>query len=60
MLYQNLTQLIELIDEPNKTACIAIFNDNKERFTQAPGSLTKHQAWSGGYIDHLEEAMNIA
>lgn len=60
MQYQTFIDLITLIDEPNRTACLKIFNDNKERFEQAPGSLTKHQAWIGGYINHLEEAMNIA
>jgi len=26
---------------------------------KAPGSITKHQTWPGGYIHHLEETMNI-
>ncbi len=59
MIYKNLNHFLNLIDEPNKLACLQIFNDNKERFEIAPGSLTKHQAWPGGYINHLEEAMNI-
>lgn len=24
-----------------------------------PGSISKHQAWKGGYLDHILEAMNI-
>jgi hypothetical protein len=59
MDYLKLNTLIDRIDEPNRTACLAIFNDHKERFEKAPGSLTKHQAWQGGYIDHLEETMNF-
>jgi hypothetical protein len=53
------TDLIQLIDEPNRTACLTIYADNKERFDKAQGSLAKHQAWTGGYVDHLEEAMNF-
>lgn len=60
MQYKSLTQLLTLIDEPNRSVCVQIFNDNKVRFEQSPGSLTKHQAWPGGYIHHLEETMNIA
>ena len=59
MNYQPLTQLINLIEGPNKDACLAILEDNKERFETAPGSLTKHHAWPGGYIHHLEEAINL-
>lgn len=59
MNYLTIHQLLDFIDEPNRAACIHLYEDNKERFTQAPGSLTKHQAWKGGYIDHLEETMNF-
>lgn len=59
MIYKNLDHFLNLIAEPNKSACFQIFTDNKERFEIAPGSLTKHQAWPGGYVHHLEEAMNI-
>jgi len=59
MNYLNLSHLIDLIEEPNRSACLGIFNDNKKRFEDSPGSLTKHQAWPGGYIHHLEEVMNF-
>ncbi len=60
MTNKTFAEFLHLIDEPNRSACIKIFNDNKERFEVAPGSLAKHQAWAGGYIDHLEEGMNVA
>ena len=60
MIRQTFNQFLNLIEEPNRSACLQIFNDNKQRFEKSPGSLTKHQAWEGGYIDHLEEAMNVA
>jgi hypothetical protein len=40
--------------------CLEIFKDNVDRFLVAPGSKTKHQAWDGGYLDHLIEVMRIA
>ena len=57
--YLNLHQLLSLIDEPNRAACLSLWNENKDRFQKAPGSLTKHQAWPGGYVGHLEEVMNF-
>jgi len=55
-----LLDLINHIDEPNRSACLKMHEDNKERFEKSPGSLIKHHAWKGGYIDHLEETMNLA
>lgn len=57
--HENLNTLIDRIDEPNRGACKRLYEDHKERFDQAPGALTKHQAWPGGYVDHLEETMNF-
>jgi hypothetical protein len=59
MIYQPLNHLLNLISEPNRTACLNLFADNKSRFEEAPGALTKHQAWPGGYLGHLEETMNF-
>lgn len=58
--YKNIDQLIALIDGSNREHCASIIRDNFDRFHEAPGSLSKHQAWKGGYIDHLEETMNYA
>lgn len=55
----NIYQLLGLIEEPNRSACKSVLLENKKRFSEAPGSLAKHQAWSGGYIDHLKETMNF-
>jgi len=56
----SFTKLITLIDSTNRGSCLKLFEDNKVRFEKAPGSLLKHQAWKGGYIDHLTETMNFA
>lgn len=55
-----LGDLILLIDKPNRFSCLKLLQDHKEIIETAPGSLTKHQAWKGGYKDHLEETMNFA
>jgi len=60
MKYLNLDELLVLIDEPNRGRCVDIYNDNKGLFDTGRGSATKHQAWEGGYLDHIVEIMNIA
>ena len=58
--YQTVGELIELIDEPNRRACRQVFKENAELFRSAPGSSHNHQAWRGGYYDHVSEVMNLA
>lgn len=52
--------MIGLIDEPNRSICLKILSDNKNLFVRARGSFQNHQAWEGGYLDHITEVMNIA
>jgi hypothetical protein len=58
--YLDLTSLMALIPDPNRTNLWAIVRDEQESFTSAKGSSHNHQAWEGGYLDHVTEAMNIA
>jgi len=58
--YYYLDELIGMIDEPNQTPCRRIYLDNQLMFETAKGSNIKHQAWQGGYIAHITEAMNFA
>ena len=58
--YLSIEQLIDLIDEPNRTVCHAILTDNRALFEQARGSTHNHQTWDGGYIDHVTDGMNYA
>lgn len=47
--------------EPTKAAvCRQILNNYQDVIYDLPGSMTKHQAWPGGYIAHIEEVMNLA
>lgn len=59
-IYESLIELISFIDKPNRFRCHKILRDHGDKIQKAPGSLTKHQAWGGGYKDHLEETMNFA
>lgn len=34
--------------------------DHKDAFYSAKGSTKNHQAWTGGYVDHLDELFGIA
>ena len=58
--YYRLPELIEMIEEPNSSLCNILLQDNYELFSKARGSGYNHQAWEGGYLDHLTEIMNIA
>src|SRR5271157_1348211 len=58
--YLDLTALMALIPDPNRSNLWAIVRSNQERFLKAAGSSHNHQAWEHGYLDHIAEAMNIA
>ena len=58
--YESVESLIARIDEPNRSACARIVADNRELFATVQGSAHNHQAWRGGYLDHVSEIMNIA
>ena len=57
--YFLLDELLEMIDEPNRSGCKKLLADNRELFQTVQGSTNNHQAWSGGYFDHIQEIMNI-
>jgi hypothetical protein len=58
--YVPIDDLIQLITEPNRTAVRKILAANRELFGKVQGSTHNHQAWPGGYLDHVTEVMNIA
>ena len=59
-MYHSLAHLITLIGEPSHALCVQLLDKNKELIEQARGSNANHQAWEGGYIDHVTEVMNFA
>ncbi len=58
--YRTIDDLLQLIDEPYRSACKRILADNRIQFEAARGSTYNHQTWSGGYIDHVTDGMNYA
>ncbi len=57
--YLRMEYLLAKIDEPNRHACEKLYVENRKLWERSPGSTNNHQAWPGGYIDHITEAMNI-
>ncbi len=57
--YRTTEQILELIDEPNRSACKRILAENRTLFQTVQGSTHNHQAWPGGYLDHIQEVMNV-
>lgn len=57
--YDSVPDMLEAIDEPNRIACQKLYNEHEKLFRKAPGSSHNHQAWEGGYLDHVREVMNI-
>ncbi|MDO8511252.1 MAG: hypothetical protein Q7S55_03740 [Nanoarchaeota archaeon] len=58
--YHPLNELVDMIEEPSASLCRKVLADNYDLFSKAIGSTHNHQAWEGGYLDHLTEIMNIA
>lgn len=54
-----LSDLIRWINGPNQRACLQLYKDNLALFKKTFGSTHNHQAWEGGYHDHVTEIMNI-
>lgn len=59
-MYQSMQELIAQIDEPYRGSCEALIQDNRMLFRTSRGSSHNHQAWTGGYWDHVMESMNLA
>lgn len=58
--YLSVWELLQLIDDENRQECRNLYRANRNLFLQTQGSTNNHQAWPGGYDDHINEIMNIA
>ncbi len=58
--YLLLDDLVLLIHEPQQTPVRQLVADHRQLFETVQGSANKHQAWPGGYVDHVCEVMNLA
>lgn len=58
--YLTIDELLQRIDPPYQSGCQELLAQHRSLFESARGSSHNHQAWEGGYIDHLHEVMNIS
>jgi hypothetical protein len=58
--YLNIEDMLDLVSQPHHDDCLRFINKNRTLFNTSKGSAIKHQAWIGGYRDHITEVMNIA
>ena len=57
--YYTLEQLIDMINQPLRMPCLQLLTEHRTLFETAQGSTHNHQAWPGGYIDHITDGMNF-
>lgn len=58
--YLDLVALLALIPKPNHAKFLQLLNEHKAQIVSGFGSSHNHQAWEGGYLDHVVETLNIA
>jgi hypothetical protein len=58
--YLLFDELLQRVEEPYRTAFRRLLTEHVDRFRSARGSSQNHQAWAGGYADHVREVMNAA
>lgn len=57
--YLTIKKMIAMIQKPNRAACERVLSKEYERFKTAPGASHNHQVWKGGYLNHVQECMNV-
>ncbi len=57
---QYIRTILQGLDDPRSKKIIVFHGLHQERALEAKGSQTKHQAWPGGYLDHVAECFRIA
>lgn len=55
--YQSMDELLALL--PNPEPYRGVLTEYREKIVIAKGSGHNHQAWEGGYLNHVLEVMNI-
>lgn len=51
---------LQEIEDPRREALLKFHATHKSEIELSWGSKSKHQAWTGGYLDHLAEIFRIA
>jgi hypothetical protein len=57
---KTLDDFLDGLTDSRKDKILAFHRQYENRIYAAKGSTIKHQAWSGGYADHLADIMRIA
>lgn len=55
-----IVDYLDYMDADDYECSLNVINAYHDAFYKAKGSKVKHQAWEGGYVQHLEEIMGIA
>ena len=55
-----LIEYLETLDDQRREAIIRFHKNHLSSMLEAKGSSSNHQAWKGGYLDHIQESFNIA
>ena len=58
-LKKTLLTLLEDINDPRRAILMKIYLDHAKLFHSTLGSGHNHQAWDGGYADHIAECLRI-
>lgn len=58
--YRDWPELLELIEGEAGERIRALYAEHWPACAAAAGSSHNHQAWTGGYWDHLREVLNLA
>ena len=56
----DLDELLALIEGSNGERMRRLYADHRDAYAHARGSSRNHQAWPGGYWDHVQEIGNLA
>jgi hypothetical protein len=59
-LYLSFGELLQRVHQPYRSAFQQLLATHDDLFRSARGSSYNHQAWVGGYADHVREVMNAA
>ena len=60
LLAKTLQDYLDALDDPRRAAVLAFHDTHRDLIYRAHGSSHNHQAWPGGYADHLAETLRIA
>lgn len=51
---------LKALEDPRRDDIISFHQEHEHLMKVASGSKKKHQAWKGGYLDHVSEVIRIA